>query len=343
MERHLVSIQRIDKLEPILGADAIERASVLGWHLVVKKGEFREQDLCVFCEVDSVLPERPEFEFLRTRGFRIKTIKLRQQVSQGIAFPLSVLPQGSLVEVGQDVTEVLGVKKYEPQIPAQLSGKVKGNFPSFLHKTDEIRIQSVPKVLERHRDKTFYIAEKVDGSSLTVFYRTQESLTGGEFGVCSRNLELKEDLEYGPSKNSFWKIARDLDLENKLKSLGGSWAVQGELLGPGIQKNKYHLSALQLKVFNIFDIQQGRYLNYLAFKEMCARLTLDMVPIVSENYTLKDTVDTLVDMSKGISLLSQQTQREGLVFRPIVEDIDSELGRTSFKVLNPNFLLKYDE
>lgn len=356
MERKLASVQVIKDLTPIEGADKIERATVLGWHLVVKKGEFQVGDKCVYCEVDSVLPEKPEFEFLRPRGFRIKTVKLRGQVSQGIAFPLTILPKPPQTALlggapfdperdlheGDDVTTLLGIKKYIPQIPAQLSGKVKGTFPSFIPKTDETRIQSVPDVLKRHEGKMFIVTEKVDGSSMTVF------LKGGEFGVCSRNLELYED-----EKNSYWKMARQLDLENKLRSLNRNLSIQGELLGQGIQKNKYKLTGLDFYVFNVFDIDQYRYLDFEEAQNIIKSLYLKSVPIVGEAKMTDVTVDDLVKLAEGDmklnaggdgkSLLNRETVREGLVFRPYKEEQDPELGRLSFKVINPKFLLKYDE
>jgi RNA ligase (TIGR02306 family) len=251
MERKLASIQKVLDIQPIPNADAIECLTVLGWKVVAKKNEFKVGDLVVYFEVDSILKERPEVEFLRKSNFRIKTIKLRGQVSQGLCLPLSILagevelPHDPYAE-GDDVTSVLEVVKYEPYIPAQLAGTVKGSFPDFMHKTDEVRIQTVPSILTRHQNKKFYVTEKVDGSSMTVYLRN------GEFGVCSRNLELKET-----EGNSLWKTARELDLENKLKSLDRNMALQGELVGPGVQGNKYKLDKLNFFIFNIFDIDDG--------------------------------------------------------------------------------------
>jgi RNA ligase (TIGR02306 family) len=349
MERQLASIQKIDKLEPIPGADKIEVATVLGWHLVVKKGEFQIGDRCVYMEVDSILPDRPEFEFLRPRHMRIKTIKLRGQVSQGIAFPLSILPVGTILDgdLGDNVTEQLGIKKYEPYIPAELSGQAKGNFPEFLHKTDEIRVQSVPGVLFRHQTKPFYVTEKVDGSSMTVYLRYTPMVEGFEFGVCSRNWDLKEDAEYTERKNAFWKLARELDLEGKLKLLwrasGHGFALQGELLGMGVQKNKYNFHGIDFYVYNIFDIDEQRYLDFHEIELICQTLGLTMVPVVSRSYTLPNTIDEVVEYSKGNSVLNKDVPREGVVFRPLKEERDEELGRLSFKCINPDFLLKFDE
>ena len=204
----------IRSLEKIEGADTIEKATVLGWQLVVKKGEFKVGDLCVYCEIDSIMPERPEFEFLRSRGMRIKTIRLLGQVSQGICFPLRILPKGATLIENADCTDILGVTKYELPVPACLSGVMKGRFPSFIPKTDETRVQVLQTLLNKYKGERCYITEKLDGSSAT-FY-----LNNHEFGVCSRNMELLED-----DTNSFWKIARQMDIENKMKRLDGNYAT----------------------------------------------------------------------------------------------------------------------
>ncbi|MCL6258984.1 hypothetical protein M3O96_07800 [Aquiflexum sp. TKW24L] len=201
--RKLASFQRIKALEPIEGADSIEKATVLGWQLVVKKGEFNTGDLVIYCEIDSLLPDRPEFAFLKPRGMRIRTIRLRGQISQGICLPLTLLPDHIDPQEDLDLTEILGIIKYEAPIPAYLSGKVKGKFPSFIPKTDETRVQVLQKVLDKYQGVSCYISEKLDGSSATYF------LKDGEFGVCSRNMELYEDNE-----NSLWKVARGISRIN---------------------------------------------------------------------------------------------------------------------------------
>ncbi|MFK7932768.1 MAG: RNA ligase (ATP) [Saprospiraceae bacterium] len=196
--RKLASIQRIKALAPIPNADAIVRATVLGWQLVVRKDEFQVGDLCVYIEIDSVLPPRPEFEPIRQRTNRIKTIRLRGQISQGICFPLSILPVGTPIEEDLDVTEILNITKYEPPIPAQLAGTMKGNFPSFIPKTEETRVQVLANLLEKYAGEMCFVTEKLDGSSVTYY------LNNDEFGVCSRNLDLLET-----ESNSFWKVARE--------------------------------------------------------------------------------------------------------------------------------------
>lgn len=337
--RKLASIQRILHLEAIEGADAIEKATVLGWQLVVKKGEFGVGDLCVYCEIDSLMPDRPEFYFLKPRGMRIKTIRLRGQVSQGICFPLSILPDGFTPEEEIDCTELLGIIKYEPPIPACLGGIVKGKFPAFIPKTDETRVQVLQKLLDKYRGEKCFVTEKLDGSSAT-FY-----VNNGEFGVCSRNFELLEDAE-----NSFWKVARQMEIERKLRSLNGNYAIQGELIGEGIQSNKLKLRGQTIRFFNAFDIDRFEYLPLGRFMELFRTLELPTVPIISESYELDNDINTIMQMATAKSNLCPNAWAEGIVIRPLVEKLDMILsnenfnnGRVSFKAINPEFLLKYGE
>src|SRR5574343_292362 len=249
--RKLASVQKILSLSPIEGADKIELARDLGWNVVVEKDKYKVGEMIVYCEIDSVLPKREEFMFLEPRGMRIRTIKLRGQVSQGICFPLSVLPENLNIEEDMDVIFELGVIKYEPPIPANLAGRVKGNFPLFIPKTDETRVQTMQKELNKYVGYSCYITEKLDGSSATYYIKD------GSFGVCSRNLDILESED-----NSFWKVARELNIEEKLKQLNGNYAFQGELIGEGVQKNKYGLKGQTVRFFNIFDIDKFEYFSY---------------------------------------------------------------------------------
>lgn len=329
--RKLASIQRIKALEPIEGADAIEKATVLGWQLVVKKGEFQVGDLCVYCEIDSLMPDVQMFEFLKPRGMRIKTIRLLGQISQGICFPPSILPANTSLEEDTDVTEVLGITKYEPPIPANLAGKAKGLFPSFISKTDETRVQVLQELLNKYEGISCYIAEKLDGSSVTYYIRN------GEFGVCSRNLELLED-----DTNSMWKVAREMDIENKLKGLGKNFALQGEIIGEGIQGNKLKIKGQTVRFFNAFLIDTYSFLSFADFQKLMQDLNLPTVPILDANYTLSNDIPTLVNLATRKSVLLPDVWAEGIVIRPLVEKQDM-MGRVSFKAINPEFLIKYGE
>ena len=329
--RKLASIQRILALEAIEGADAIEKATVLGWQLVVKKGEFRVGDLCVYCEIDSLFPDKPEFEFLRPRGMRIKTIRLRGQVSQGICFPLEILPEGTLIEEDADVTDALEITKWELPVPVHLSGTVKGSFPSFIPKTDETRVQVLQHLLDELAGTVCYVTEKLDGSSAT-FY-----LKDGEFGACSRNLELREE-----PGNGFWMVARLLDIENKLRSTGRNLALQGELLGPGVNGNKLKIKEITVRFFNAFDIDRFKYFSFGELKQLLTDLDLPMVPVLEDDFVLIADIPKLVEKATIRSTVSPEIWAEGIVIRPLEEQFLRQ-ERVSFKAINPEFLIKFGE
>lgn len=353
MKRKLASVQKVVAIDPIKDADTIEVVTVLGWHIVTRKGEFNVGDLVVFFEIDSVLPERSEFEFLRKscyidkngfKGFRLRTVKLRGQVSQGLVAPLSILPDNGTYMEGQDVTEILGVVKYDPPLPAELSGFAYGTFPPFIPETDEMRIQAFPGVLLRHHNKEFMVTEKLDGTSGTFF--VYDGRHGGEprFGVCSRTLELKPT-----GTNTYWVVARRIGIEEALKDAvcltGKRYAIQGEVIGPGIQKNKYALGEHDLRIFSVYNIDDQRYLGPADMWCLLDEIGLaeKLVPCIGTVRLDGQTIDDLVDMSIAMSVLNDKVQREGIVFRPLVESTDVELGRLSFKVMNPEFLAKFKE
>ena len=326
--RKLASIQKIKALDPIAGADAIERATVLGWQLVAKKGEFRAGELIVYCEVDCMMPDDPNFIFLKPRGMRIKTIRLRGQISQGICFSLSILPEGFDIREDADCTAALGITKYEPPIPACLNGIAKGGVPSFIPKTDEPRVQVLQDVLDRHKGEMCYVAEKLDGSSVTFYVNNKE------FGACTRNLELVEDPE-----NTIWKIARELDIENKLRAAGINAAIQGEVIGEGVQGNPLKLRGQAIRFFNGIDIDRRAYLSFDKFIGMMRDLGLETVPIIAADYQLENDINAFVKMATRKSLVCPDAWAEGIVVRPLIERVDPVIGRVSFKAINPEFLL----
>ncbi len=341
MDRKLASIQTIASLAPIPGADAILLAKVLGWELVVKKTEFQVGDKCVYFEIDSVLPIADWNAHLRKgsdahKPLRIKTIRLRGQLSQGLALPMSLLPAGEY-EIGQDVTELVGVTKYEPVLPAELHGKVKGNFPGFLHKTDEIRLQSVPEVLDEAISKGLVLIGtlKMDGTSFTAYRRD------ADFGVCSRNLDLTETED-----NAHWKLARKLKLEEILRSEPRNLAVQGEMVGPGIQGNRIGLKEIDLYLFNLFDIDAGKYLGYGELVSFAEKHGLKVVKQVHN-------LDFFVGSPRSVGDLLEIANRldydngapaEGIVWRSACESYSEVLkGRMSFKTISNRYLLAYKE
>ena len=378
MDRKLASIRKISDIQPIEGADLIELAIVDGWKVVVgKEVGHKVGDFVIYCEVDSFLPIREEFEFLRKssyrkmidqEGFRLRTIKLRGCVSQGLIIPLSILegegedeklgylqtPDGPIyqlgpydgalvIEEGADVTPILKIIKWDPPMPAELSGVAKGNFPSFIPKTDEERVQNLAKNYDRMKEQKYYVTEKLDGSSST-FY-----IYDGEFGVCSRNLDLcrpepfvegtvmcEDGIERPKRENTFWKVARELGIEDNMLDMSGNLAIQGEIIGESIQGNPYKIKGQTLRVYNAFDIDAQEYLDFKKLKLTVKALGLKMVPIIDDEFTLPETVDELLKFAEGKSTLNAAAEREGYVIR-------SHDMQTSFKVISNNFLLKEKE
>jgi len=346
MERKLATIRKIKDIVHIEGADAIELALVDGWQVVVAKNVgHKVGDKIVYCEIDSFLPIKEEFEFLRKssykkmgdqEGFRLKTIKLRNTLSQGLILPYSVIPIAQFATAadlpeGMDVSEMLGIVKYEPPIPARLAGKVKGFFPSFLRKTDEERIQNLEKEYTEwtlSSEHQFYATEKLDGSSFTCY------IMNGEFGVCSRNMDLLETED-----NTFWIVARKLDLENKLRSFGKNICFQGEMVGESIQGNPYKIKGQTVFFYNIFLIDDREYVGYDEFVNMLFDFDLACVPVLSypfnfpaDSETSLPTVSALLRSAEGKSVLNDKVEREGLVIRSMNRTI-------SFKAISNKFLL----
>ena len=339
------TVQKIREILPHNNADALEIAKVLGWNVVVKKGEFKAGDLCVYICIDSVVPETPEFEFLRNKHFRIKPIRLRGEESAGICFPLSIIPRKSMLadadpsavglpsdivlHEGMDVTDVLGIIHYEKPIPAELAGQARGMLPGFLIMTDEDNLRTYPDALPELWGRPYYITRKDDGCSGT-FY-----VNGGEFGVCSRRIDLKES-----EGNGFWRMARKYDLANVLKKEFGTedWAIQGEVCGPGIQDNHIGLTELELHIFNLFNIKARSYASYDKLVEFCKKYNLVRVTdIIGDGTAFGYNIEELVKLASE-QKYPNGFPAEGIVIRPKEGFTSGVLKKVwSGKVLNPLF------
>lgn len=329
MNRKLASIQQIKEINFIPDADKIEVVSVNGWKVVSKKGEFKVNSLCVYFEIDSFLPIDDErFSFLEKsckttmgdlKGLRLKTVKLRGQISQGLVLPLNIFPELEGLPIGEDVTSRLNINKYEPPIPAELNGEVIGPIPSYVRKTDEERIQNIPDIIEKHKGKKFNATVKLDGTSCTMY------LYNNHFGVCGRNWEYAFS-----DSQSMWKVAKKYDIESKLRKLNRNIAVQGELIGEGIQGNPEKIKGQDWFIFKIWDIDNGRYLSFDEKQEVLLNMGLHdkQVPILKE-FELPSSVDEILNLADGPSL--KANEREGIVV---------EGYGVSFKVISNWYLLK---
>ncbi|MCP4153505.1 MAG: RNA ligase (ATP) [bacterium] len=349
MARKLATIRIVKETKAIEGADMIELALVDGWQCVVKKGEFKTGEPGVYYEIDSFLPIEERYEFLRkssyrkiqaplqgerAEGFRLRTVKLRGQISQGLILPLHLFPELTETAPGTDVSDALSIEKYEPPIPASLAGDARGLFPGFIQKTDEERIQNLPEYFEQYKDTAFECTEKIDGSSMTVYY------TDDDQGVCSRNLNLADTPQ-----NTLWKLTKEMELHQLLKELGRNLALQGEISGEGIQANPLKIKGQGFFLFNIWDIDKKQYLappqRMEVFRFLKERCDIKHVPVISESMKVFETcptMDELLQYAIGKSLLNKNAQREGIVLKSL-ETIDRVL--ISFKAISNKYLLKH--
>lgn len=348
-ERALAYVSTIDDIQPIDGADRIVVASLKGWKAVVKKGDFNVGDKCVYIECDSVLPKAPWAEFLADKKnpdkpIRVRTIRLRGQLSQGLVFPLNVLGEYAAQE-GDDLTQKLGLTKYEAPIPACLAGQVYGDRPSFFSKSDEERCQNFPDIFKEIAGIRMYKSVKCDGTSGSFFYKA-DNWKGTEnipFGVCSRNLWLKPS-----DSNTYWQMAKKYNLQEKLeaasKKFGKAIVCQGECVGEGIQGNRMGIKGHDLLIFNVFLVEDCKYLDYADFIQFCKDYDLKTVPIEDDNFMFdgNETVDDVLAMADGV--YDNGHLREGIVFRPVIEQYSPILkGRLSFKAVSNQFLEKIGE
>ena len=348
--RQLAEIVKILDIQPIEGADAIVVASVLGWKVVIRKDEFKIGDMVVYCQVDSWIPhalapflskgQNPRV-YNGVEGEKLRTIRLRGQISQGLILPGIVCPNGLMVkqynsvmqhifQEGDDVTEWLGIQKWEAPISAQLAGQIKGNWPDGIPKTDEDRIQGFKsKDVYNLMQYRYEVTEKLEGSSCTM------GLINDEFIVCSRNINLKE-----VEGNTFWTMARKLDIEAKMRfNCLEDMVLQGELIGPGVQKNYYDLPTHEFRVFSCYDLKQGKYLTPMERYAIVHTLQLEHVPVIctEDLKTLcNSSVDKLIQMADFKSVINPKKNREGIVFKRVD-------GPEHFKVISNEYLLKQKE
>lgn len=353
----LASVQRILKLEQIEGADLIEKATVLGWEVVVKKGEYKLDELCSYIQIDTIVPELPEYEFLRERKFRVRTIKLRKQISQGLIVPL---PKGNWNE-GDDVTEVLGVKKYEktdnnperyekPRMPKvwykkwiylfkynflykafpKLQKQSRSPFPKHLVSiTDEERIQNMPQILTQYAGKKFVVSYKLDGSSITIIH--SKAFGKSKFRICSRRFELHD------KNNDWYKVFVSTDFKNEVLKLVKYFKtddiiVQGEAIGK-FNGNHHNLQSEQIRLFNIYV--NGKRLNQLEFIKVCKSNNIPHCPMFTE-IELNHTLPEILKVSEIKDIINPNVDAEGLVWRCIDDGL-------SFKVINNKYLLKTEQ
>lgn len=358
-ERKLARLVVLDEVIAHPNADNLDLVTIGGWRVVAQKGLYVTGDIACYFEVDSWIPteiapflskDKEPKVYEGVRGERLRTIRLRGELSQGLLIPTDELPNSSeiLAQLNQqalesmggfdiDLTETLGILKWERPVNANLAGFAKGNFPTFLRKSDQERVQNLKRQYQDAvtNGEEFNVTYKLDGSSFTGYLREHEGAEGREInvGVCSRNLELKFE---GNEENLFIKTFNKYNLDEKLRAYhhatGRSLAVQGEMCGPGIQSNFEGLEEVELFIYNVFDIDTQRYLLAGETRHVCDDLDLKMVPTFSVRFTLPPTIGELLLVADGDSGLKGKF-REGLVFKSLTRDFQ-------FKVISNKYLLK---
>jgi RNA ligase (TIGR02306 family) len=336
--RKLARVVKIDKLEKHFNADTLDILTIGGWKVVAKSGLHKEGDHVIYLEIDSFVPTtlapfltkegKTPKQFEGVSGEVLKTIKLRGQLSQGMVIPIRETPIAHMeLSLEQDVTDLLGILKYEKPLPASLAGNIRCHFPSVVPKTDAERIQNLSTELEFWKSSSpkMYVTEKLDGTSFTCM-RLNEDIH-----VCSRNYSL-----YETEGNTYWNIFRKNNLESVLKSLPFNAAIQGEIVGHGIQENQYGLKNQELYVFSIYDIDNKSYLSYDKMKQFCEDNSLNSVPFI-QNIELDSnvTIENLLEKADGASVVgSNSSNREGLVWRGF------DNPEICFKTISNTWLLK---
>lgn len=380
--RTLATIQTIKSLEKIEGKDRILYASFekVGFRVIVGS-DSKVGDKVIYCEVDSLLPVRAEFEFLRSRcfnekwnGFRIRNMKMGSKYSEGLVLPLGILPQMDLKSQkdGFDVTHILGVRKYDPEELEEqsLNSKKKkswirtqiyripllrkiwnffGNiihpkdqktWPVWASKSDETRAQNLDYIFEKYKGQKWFATEKLDGSSMILGYVKKK------IHVCSRNFSLK-DPKKGGDKNNYWRYVDESFGRERMKNmrdkLGYDFYIQGELVGPSIQGNKYGFNRHRFFVFNMRNVETGEYLSNKDMRAICSMFAFEVVPFIEDFIWNFKAMPDLLRYAEGYSVFGGKVLREGVVLRPVeIRDPDKGQSNTcSFKVINPSFDLKW--
>ena len=346
---NLVSFEEVTEILPIEGADRIEIAVVQGWQSVIQKEEFHIGDIVMFVPIDTVMQPAEWNKFLwnkqdPTKPFRIKTAKLRGVISQGVVFSMKILKDMPdilrKVEAGpqetdlKEIAKALGISKYEKPIPAQLAGKVKGDFPTHLvAKTDEDNLLSNIAVLEELKKAPFVHATlKMDGTSVTYIKEAD-----GTFRVCSRNLEL-----YDTEENVLWNMARKYELQNIMRP--GS-SIQGEICGPGIQKNPAGLKEIQFFMFNFKDLNAREYRSCFFRAKDAGIVGVPTVPDIKV-WTKEEfqdmTIQKLQEFTNSLKYKDNDEPAEGIVLRGMTSAQETLHSRVlqkmlSVKIINQNY------
>jgi len=362
--RELAKIAKIQALRPIANKDRIELATVENYPVIVEKGAYVVGDLVIFCEYDTVLPVRPEFEFLRSRcwsksyqGFRIKNMKLAGEYSSGIVFSLSILPESTRIKEGADVTTILGVQKYDvEELKERTAGtskkrsrfmkwllrysffrklllkkQVSKNYPSTIQKSDETNVQKLfNKYKENYGNTVFYKTEKLEGQAVSYMLIGKKR----EYRVYSHNV-----MRDAKGTGNWETLGRELNIEKLLRKLNNNWCIQGEICGTGIQGNIYGFTNKRLFVYKVTDVDTGEALNCADLTKFCSENELSAVPMLGTSVLLDSLEETLVHADGWSTFQKNECviKREGVVWRSVV---DQHIG---FKAKSRKYAVEFEK
>lgn len=388
MARKLASVRRVLDIEPIPNADRIELVHIDGWQVIAKKDEIHIGDNVIYFEIDSWIPHdlvpfltkegHEPSEFNGVKGERLKTIKMRGAISQGLVLPISFLKEKfpdvynkAYDCIGYDLTEVLGIQKWEmPEVEqrrrfgssAVAPGDHRYPFPDFIPKTDQERIQNMPELFDSSlasydEINTYEATEKLDGTSCTICLYDDGTIR--RFLVCSRNYIYQPD----GGQTVYGEIARKYNIKKRLspwnwidKALNFfgikdplrcprkegllNLAIQGEIIGPKIQRNRYQLEEVDFYVYDIFDVRNQKYLSPYETRRITEELGLKHVPVIDEHWTLGGrTMESVLNYADAKTVVGNNPEqlREGVVFKK------NKGNRKSFKAISNKFLLSLKE
>lgn len=325
--RKLASIQKVKEIKLIENSDHLEVLTVLGWKVVARRGDFQVGELCIYFEIDSILPPLPAFDFLKKNDYRLKTERMRGQLSQGLCWKTDILPPFVQIEEGLDVTDILKIEKYEELLSKEMEGKSRGFHPKIVSKTGEMRIQSYPELIKEFEGIPVAYTQKVEG------YSSSFINDSGDIHVCSHTHSLVENKD-----NVYWKMAIKYNLVETLRNIG-NFSVQGEIAGPGIIGNPMGLTEVELFVFKVYDNDKQQYLGVNEMVEFCQTHGLQTVPILATNQYVVDDMDSMIELAKGQYSPSGHAQ-EGIVVVPM-QPVYSEVlcKNLSMKIINNDYLL----
>jgi len=398
MANFKVEVVEIDAIEEHPNADAIELARIGGYVSIVKKESFKEGDLAVYIPEGAVVPEwlirklglwdekNEKGKFAGSKGNRVKAVKLRGIVSQGVLYPVSYIDAsntftsqemvdqpyvqgederiGKAVEIFSDVTEFLGITKYEPPIPVHMAGEV-CNLHGYTLGYDIENIQKYPGILQEGEEVV--ITEKLHGTWCCIGFNNNHDMGnevyGGDVIITSKGMsdkglafkwnEANKDnlyvrafktmfLEQEGVLEHFRRVVRDkwcpFDMENYHQD---PIYLLGEIFGTGVQDLQYGEKKPAFRGFDIYlgSPGQGRYLDYVEKKEIFSDLNIPMVPILYRGPWDEKVAIQYRDGKETVSG-KETCIREGIVITPEKERREIALGRVTLKWVSPDYLLR---